>query len=109
MTYWSAPQTIIIIYCRAERLSASVDLPMALYWRDLARLYPRAKVLYCTVLYCTVLYPLDKVVLTVRDPAKWHLSVTSTIKTKMDWMANSWLGLPLRWFASLKGRYTNTF
>ena len=44
----------------------------------------------------------------MRDPAKWHLSVTSTIKTKMDWMANSWLGLPLRWFASLKGRYTNT-
>ena len=82
---------------------------MALYWRDLARLYPRAKVLYCTVLYCTVLYPLDKVVLTVRDPAKWHLSVTSTIKTKMDWMANSWLGLPLRWFASLKGRYANAF
>ena len=48
----------------------------------------------------------DKVLLTVRDPAKWHLSVTTTIKTKMDWMANSWLGLPLRWFASLKGRYT---
>ena len=30
---------------RTERLSACVDFPMALYWRDLARLYPRAKVL----------------------------------------------------------------
>ena len=41
---------------RTEQLSASVDFPMSLYWRDLARLYPRAKVvLYCTV-YCCALY-----------------------------------------------------
>ena len=30
---------------RTEQLSASVDFPMSLYWRDLAKLYPRAKVL----------------------------------------------------------------
>ena len=40
---------------RTERLSAAVDFPMSLYWRDLARMYPRAKVL-----------------LTVRDPVRWH-------------------------------------
>ena len=36
---------------------------MSLYWRDLARLYPRAKV-----------------VLTVREPVKWYQSVRDTIR-----------------------------
>ena len=36
---------------------------MSLYWRDLARLYPRAKV-----------------ILTVREPVKWYQSVRDTIR-----------------------------
>ena len=36
---------------------------MSLYWKDLARLYPNAKV-----------------ILTVRDPLKWYQSVRSTIR-----------------------------
>ena len=44
-------------------MSASVDYPMSLYWKDLARLYPNAKV-----------------ILTVRDPVKWYQSVRSTIR-----------------------------
>ena len=40
-----------------------MDYPMSLYWRDLARLYPRAKV-----------------VLTVREPVKWYQSVRDTIR-----------------------------
>ena len=37
-------------FIRTERLSAAVDFPMSLFWRDLVRLYPNAKVLYCAVL-----------------------------------------------------------
>ena len=40
-----------------------MDYPMSLYWRDLARLYPRAKV-----------------ILTVREPVKWYQSVRDTIR-----------------------------
>ena len=29
---------------RSEKLSGSVDYPMSLYWQDLARMYPNAKV-----------------------------------------------------------------
>ena len=36
---------------------------MSLYWRDLARLYPRAKV-----------------ILTVREPVRWYQSVRDTIR-----------------------------
>ena len=50
-------------FIRASQVSASVDYPMSLYWRDLARLYPGAKV-----------------ILTVRDPVKWFQSVRSTIR-----------------------------
>ena len=49
---------------RTERLSACVDFPMSLYWRDLARLYPRAKVL-----------------LTVRDSA-WKSSIRRFVITE---------------------------
>ena len=61
---------------------------MCLYWRDLVRLYPRAKVL-----------------LTVRDPVKWYESVRNTVKAKMNFMSHSWLALPLRVFNALRGRY----
>ena len=49
-------------FVRSERLSAGVDFPTALFWRDLVRLYPTAKVL-----------------LTDRDPVKWYQSVKTTI------------------------------
>ena len=50
-------------FISSRSLSASVDYPMSLFWRDLARLYPKAKV-----------------ILTVRDPVKWYQSVRSTIR-----------------------------
>ena len=65
-------------FVRASRLSASVDFPLSLYWRDLARLFPRAKV-----------------VLTVRDPVKWFHSVRNTIREHQRIRA-SWLGAPMR-------------
>ena len=65
-------------FIRASRLSASVDFPMSLYWRDLTRLYPEAKV-----------------VLTVRDPVRWFHSVRNTIR-EVNRVRNSWLGAPLR-------------
>ena len=40
-----------------------MDYPMSLYWRDLARLYPQAKV-----------------ILTVREPVRWYQSVRETIR-----------------------------
>ena len=51
---------------------------MSLYWKDLARMYPKAKVL-----------------LTVRDPVKWVQSVNNSIRP-INTFFNSWLALPLR-------------
>ena len=65
-------------FIRASRLSASVDFPMSLYWRDLARLHPGAKV-----------------VLTVRDPVRWFHSVRNTIR-EINRIRESWLGAPMR-------------
>lgn len=45
---------------------SAVDWPTAHYWRDLADAYPDARIL-----------------LTVRDPEKWHRSVVSTIANGM--------------------------
>ena len=72
-------------FIRSGQLSASVDYPMSLYWRDLARLYPRAKVL-----------------LTVRDPVRWYQSVQTTIRQVIRIMQDSWLGLPVRLLLSLR-------
>ena len=66
-------------FIRDSRVSASVDFPMSLYWRDLARLYPEAKV-----------------ILTVRDPVRWFSSVSNTIRQVLRLMQESWLGLPIR-------------
>ena len=49
-------------FVKAEKLSATVDFPSALFWRKLMILYPSAKVL-----------------LTDRDPVDWYHSVKSTI------------------------------
>ena len=35
-------------FVSAERLSASVDFPSSLFWRDLVRIYPNAKVAAAT-------------------------------------------------------------
>ena len=51
---------------------------MSLYWKDLAREYPSAKVL-----------------LTTRDPVKWYYSVKATIR-EIDTFMKSWVSLPLR-------------
>ena len=66
-------------FIRESQLSASVDYPMSLFWKDLARLYPKAKV-----------------VLTVRDPVRWYKSVGNTIRQFSVLINESWLGAPLR-------------
>ena len=82
-------QCLILHFNRTEQLSASVDFPMSLYWRDLARLHPQAKV-----------------VLTVRDPVRWSTSVRKTIREMTAFMGESWLGLPLRIVMRLTGKST---
>ena len=47
-------------FIKIEGLSAAVDFPMSLYWKDLLKMYPNAKVLSA-----------------VRDPVKWYQSVNS--------------------------------
>ena len=74
-------------FIRTSQLSASVDYPRSLYWRDLARLYPEAKV-----------------ILTVRDPVRWFTSVRNTIRQVCSFMQESWLGLPFRLLTSLRRR-----
>jgi len=49
-------------FVRDERLSASVDYPTSLFWKDLVKVYPNAKVL-----------------LNDRDPVKWFQSVKNTV------------------------------
>ena len=49
-------------FVKDERLSAGVDYPVSLFWRDLVRIYPNAKVL-----------------LNDRDPVRWYESVRNTI------------------------------
>jgi len=49
-------------FIKAERLSAGVDYPISLFWKDLVKIYPNAKVL-----------------LNDRDPVRWYESVKSTI------------------------------
>ena len=66
-------------FIKTSKLAASVDFPMSLYWKDLARLYPNAKVL-----------------LNVRDPVKWFQSVRNTILQIVMLTQTSWLGLPFR-------------
>ena len=71
---------------RTESLSASVDYPMSLYWKDLARIFPNAKVL-----------------LNVRDPVRWYKSVDNTIAQVVKFLQTSWLALPMRCFMKLSG------
>lgn len=66
-------------FIRSEQLSACVDYPMSLFWKDLATLYPKAKVL-----------------LTVRDPVRWYTSVKNTIRNIQVFMSSSLLAAPLR-------------
>ena len=66
-------------FIKSNKLSASVDYPMSLYWRDLAKMYPNAKVL-----------------LSVRDPVKWYHSVNNTILQIVKFVRDSWLALPVR-------------
>ena len=49
-------------FVKDERLSAGVDYPISLFWKDLLRIYPNAKVL-----------------LNDRDPVRWYKSVKNTI------------------------------
>ena len=49
-------------FVKDERLSAGVDYPSSLFWKDLVRIYPNAKVLRND-----------------RDPVRWYESVNNTI------------------------------
>merc|ERR1712106_385900 len=71
-------------FIKAEGLSASVDYPMSLYWKDLVKMYPNAKVL-----------------LTVRDPVKWYQSVKNTIRIICRFLMESTAGAPLRMIGRL--------
>ena len=73
-------------FIRSGKLCASVDYPMSLYWRDLARLYPKAKVL-----------------LTVRDPVRWYLSVKNSIREFIRFVEETWMAAPFRLISSLTG------
>ena len=66
-------------FIETNSLSAGVDFPMSLYWKDLAKMYPNAKVL-----------------LTVRDPRKWYESVKNTILQVVNFVGFSWWALPIR-------------
>ena len=72
-------------FIRTERISASVDFPMSLFWKDLVRMYPNAKVL-----------------LNVRDPVKWYISVKNTIAQVLEFLTESCWSLPLRCVMALK-------
>jgi len=74
-------------FIKTEGLSAAVDFPMSLYWKDLVKMYPNAKVL-----------------LTVRDPVRWYLSVKNTIRTMCWFMMESLGGLPMRLIGKLSGK-----
>jgi len=74
-------------FIQAEGLSAAVDFPMSLYWKDLLRMYPNAKVL-----------------LTVRDPVKWYQSVKNTIRNICRFLMESTAGAPLRMIGRLQGK-----
>jgi len=49
-------------FVREERLSACVDFPSSLFWKDLLKIYPNAKVL-----------------LNDRDPVRWYESAKNTV------------------------------
>lgn len=74
-------------FIAAEGLSAAVDYPMSLYWKDLVKMYPDAKVL-----------------LTVRDPVKWYQSVKNTIRNICAFMMESPGAAPLRMIGYLTGK-----
>ena len=74
-------------FIKAEGLSAAVDYPMSLYWKDLMKMYPNAKVL-----------------LTVRDLVKWYLSVKNTIRHICRFLMESSGAAPIRMIGRLTGK-----
>ena len=74
-------------FIKAEGLSAALDYPMSLYWKDLVQMYPNAKVL-----------------LNVRDPVRWYQSVKNSIRQVAFFIQESWLGGPMRLIAKLLGK-----
>jgi len=73
-------------FITAEGLSGGVDFPMSLYWRELVKMFPDAKVL-----------------LTVRDPVKWYNSVKNTIREIHRFRVESSLAAPVRILGKLTG------
>jgi len=78
------------IFIKSEGLSASVDYPMSLYWKDLMEMYPNAKVL-----------------LTVRDPVKWYLSVKNSIRQIKSFAMDSLGSAPMRLLFRIAGKTMN--
>ena len=90
-------------FIKAERLSAGVDYPISLFWKDLVKIFPNAKVgnsvirlvwsgrwasrfrkcplvvSFTSVLNRSVQKSPIQVLLNDRDPVRWYESVKSTI------------------------------
>ena len=78
-------------FIKIEGLSAAVDFPMSLYWKDLLKMYPNAKVL-----------------LAVRDPVKWYQSVNKAIRKTTTFLKDSTFAAPIRMIGLLKGKPIET-
>jgi len=65
-------------FIRKERISAGVDFPTSLFWKDLMRIYPDAKILFND-----------------RDPAKWYHSVKNSI-LQVSYASQSFWSFPFR-------------
>merc|ERR1712098_517885 len=65
-------------FIRLEKIGAGVDYPTSLFWMDLIRIYPNAKVLF-----------------TDRDPVKWYESVKNSI-LQLCLLNRGFWNLPIR-------------
>ena len=64
-------------FVREERLSAAVDFPSSLFWKDLVKIYPNAKVV--TYFLSKPSNTQEQVLFNDRDPVRWYESVKNTI------------------------------
>ena len=63
-------------FVREERLSAAVDFPSSLFWKDLVKIYPNAKVV---TFFSKLPNTREQVLFNDRDPVRWYESVKNTI------------------------------
>merc|ERR1719348_2024340 len=66
-------------FIRLEGMSAGVDFPISIFYKELMEIYPNAKVLF-----------------TDRDPEKWYESVKNSIMKMAPFFSGGFSNLPLR-------------